>query len=121
MSIGSTVKRFANETVPVRRFDGFYDSGRWEKRLAESFEIKANVQPAGAADLERLPENYRRQGGFWIWPRTNVELRTGEAARSANEPGVMADEVTIKGVQYEVGAVDGWRRHTRYLVARASQ
>lgn len=120
MSIGATVKRFANEEILVRRFDGFRDAGRFEKREIEAFKIKANVQPASAAALERLPENYRSQGAFWIYPRTKVTLRTGAAA-TANDPGVVADEVTIKGLVYEIGAVDPWRRHTRYLAMKASQ
>jgi hypothetical protein len=121
MSIGSTVKRFANEKILVKRFDGFRDAGRFEKRETEAFEIKANIQPARAADLERLPENYRQQGAFWIYPKTNITLRTGSAATTPNEPGTVADEVTIDGVVYEIGAVDRWRRHTRYLAMRASQ
>lgn len=119
--IGNTVNRFANEEITARRFDGFWDSGRFEKRETEAFSFPANVQPARPADLERLPENYRQQGAFWIWPKTAVTLRTGSASKSGNEPGVVADEVTIGGVVYEVGAVDRWRQHTRYLVARATQ
>jgi hypothetical protein len=121
MSIAGTVTRFANETILVKRFDGFYDSGRWEKRLLESFEIRANLQPAGPSDLERLPENYRQQGAFWIYPKPTVDLRTGSAATSGNEPGELADEVTIDGVVYEIGAVDRWPRYKRYLAMRASQ
>ena len=121
MSIGGTVGRFAKQSVSVKRFDGFYSSGRWKKREVEAFVIKAGVQPARPADLERLPETYRRQGAFWIYPKTSVALRTGSASKSQDDPGVMADEVTIDGVAYEIGAVEKWSRHTRYLAARHQQ
>lgn len=121
MSIRGTVRRFANERLTVNRYSGFYDSGRYEKTLEETFTISANVQPAGPTDLQRLPENYRKQGAFWIWPKAGQTLRTGSAPASGNSPGVVADEVEIDGVPYEVGGVDRWRRHTRYLVARAKQ
>jgi hypothetical protein len=121
MSIGNTVRRFANETITVRRFEGFNDSGRWVSREVERFEIKANVQPARGSDLERLPEGYRSQGAFWVYPKTSVVLRTGSAALSANEPGTVADELVIDGVVYEVGSIDRWRRHRRYLAMRAQQ
>jgi hypothetical protein len=118
--IGTAVNRWANETAIVSRYTGYYDSGRFEKQLDSSFSVDVNIQPAAAADLERLPENYRRQGSFWIYPKTSVELRTGSAP-VGNEPGVVADEVEINGIAYEVGAVDRWRQHQRYLVARAQQ
>ncbi len=121
MSIQNTVRRFSNQTIRVRKFDGFYDSGRFEKRQTETVEIRANVQPAGTTDLQRLPENYRRQGAYWVWPPATCVLRTGSASTSGNEPGVVADEVELNGVWYEVGAVEVWRRHARYLIARASQ
>lgn len=115
MSISATVNRFAGRRVTVRRYEGFYDSGRYEKRLTETFEIRANVQPAKPNDLQRLPENYRQQGAYWIYPHTDECLRTGSA------PDTVADNVEFGGVTYEIGVVDGWDRHTRYLAARAQQ
>lgn len=121
MSIGGTVGRFAKQSVTVKRYEGFYSSGRWKKREVEAFVIKAGVQPASPADLQRMPENYRKQGAFRIFPKTSVTLRTGSASTSQDDPGVMADEVVIKGVVYEVAAVMDWPRHASYLAARHQQ
>ena len=120
MSIGATVKRFANQRITVFRFEGFWDSGRYVK-TETTFGIKANVQPARAADLQQLPENYRKQGAFWVRPAPSVELRTGSASTGEGDDGVVADELEIKGVRYLVVGVDDWRRHTGYLASRAQQ
>lgn len=119
--IGNTVDRFANQAVQLVRYDGFYDAGRWESRQTETLEFKANVQPATGADLERLPENYRQQAAFWVYPRTSLELRTGAASGDPQTPGVVADRVILNGVEFEVATAEVWRQHRRYLVVRATQ
>lgn len=117
--IGQTVNRFANEAIKVIRYDGFYDAGRFERRLAVARTIKANVQPARPDDLDRLPENYRKQGAIEIF--TLELLRTGSASNDPNAPGVVADRVEFLGVEYEIATVERWRRHYRYIATRSDQ
>lgn len=117
--IGRTVNRLSNRKIQIIRFEGFYDSGRYERRQAETREIRANVQPARGSDLERLPENYRQQSAIAIF--TLEVLRTGSAPSSPNAPGVVADRVVVDGIEYEIMTVENWPQHFRYIATRASQ
>jgi len=91
--------------------------GRYQPGSISTFEIEANIQPADAQKLERLPERLRSNDTRVAY--SPAELRTA-SAQDTETP----DRVVIDGDDYEVQAVD---RETdliddyRYLLVREQE
>ncbi len=119
MGLGGTLRRFAKTCVSIERRSGHYDRGIWiENATAETFEIKASVQPAPPDTIQRLPEGSRKDGAKVIFPGPGFpSLRTA----AAGDDGQNADLATIDGQQYEIAMVEPWRQHTRYVATRFGQ
>ena len=118
MGLAGTTRRFANQCVDVERDSGRWEKGRWVQGAPETFELKANVQPAPPETIERLPEGHRRSGAKVIFPRAgSPALRTAQAG----DGGHNADRVTIEGEKFEIFMVEPWRQHRRYVATRFGQ
>lgn len=104
-----TVKREASGSIGT--------DGRYQPGSTSTFQIEANIQPADARQLERLPERLRSKDTRVAYSPT--ELRTA-SAQDTETP----DRVVINGDDYEVQAVD---RETdliddyRYILVRAQE
>lgn len=97
----------------VKRVDGFYDQGVYQRLTPQLSWAKGNIQPASQLDVERLPEGARADGALTVF--TDADLRTTEA------PNQVADRVFVQGVEYEISTVERWPAYNRYTLTKVGQ
>lgn len=77
-------------------------TGRWVSGAGTTSTITASVQPAGAKELDLLPEGDRVRDPRAVW--TATELSTG-----GQHTGTSPDRLSVGGVVYEVRSVEVYR------------
>lgn len=74
-----------------------------------TFSARGNVQPAGAHDLEKLPQEDRIKEVMVF--RSTFAFQMGA---ETNEGSVQADEITFKGNLYRVLKIENWGEYGMY-------
>jgi hypothetical protein len=104
---------FRNAITVRRQEPGGYVDAVWVPGEADTLTIQASVQPAGAEDMQRLPEGQRLTGAVRIY--TNDLLMTAEGDQKA-------DVVVTSQGRYEVRVAERWENglipHNFYLCTR---
>lgn len=99
--IQNAICSFGEQIEVLRSSSGAYVKGRWESGSEETIPIKANVQPADGADLERLSEGRRVHETIKIY--STFELRMID-----KEKQIQPDVVVWKGKRFLIEHVDNW-------------
>lgn len=99
--------RFAREILLMRRAAEVNDYGRVVDAETPQM-IVAIVQPAGAEDLERLPEGDAAKGAVNVWTETRLVARSEDR---------LPDEIEWDGSRWLVAVADWWPEGTPFCAA----
>jgi hypothetical protein len=100
MSLGHVISRFRTATYTITRAGaGTYTDGRFVPAATSTITIEGSVQPAGARQLELLPEGQRAGDLYTLYTTTELFTRG---------PGSTPDIVTLEGTAWVVIRVDRW-------------
>lgn len=94
------IDRLGSERFLVQQRAGAYVAGVWQETVQQpAVEAAGVVVPARGADMQRLPEGRRQAEAIRVLTRSSLRLAQGPQ---------QADQVTYRGVRYEVEHVQRW-------------
>lgn len=114
LDVGFVVEALGALPFTVSRRATTWANGLPTTSEASSFTALLNVQPLSASQVQRLPENLRREGAVNVWTRT--ALRT--ASEGTSQGG---DRFAWNGATYEVQADNLWYQHGGFYAYLANK
>ena len=112
-ALRNAARRWYVHKFQVKRTEGFYVRGVYQKVRSELIWGCGNFQPASKKETERLPEGARVDGALTLY--TDAQLR------SVDSPNTVADRVLYNGIEYEVSTGEYWPSHNLFVVTKVAQ
>ena len=120
MGIRRALRRFDVDFDVIRQPPIIRDRGRVRSAgTPTTFAARGGIQPAGAKDLQRLPEGHRTDAAIVIY--TDAELLTGDAPNTQPDHIVSKGPGVYCGIEFEIMSVEEWPRHRKYIAVKVGQ